>query len=1150
MKNHLLNLTLFPLLLLGQLAQAALTPGDIAFVHYNSVNPDNFAFVILTSLPAQEQIHFTDNGWLNPNATGFRTGEGIITWTAPANDLTAGTVVTLSISTASIGTITTSGTLNFSEQGDQLIAYQNNDTILAALNNSGNQIWQSEATNSQTSALPLGLTLGLNAIALQQIQNARYQGPITGDRSGLLNCLNDPKYWIGHSSQTQTFSDNFTLGPALSFTSTNQHLLEATTSITLTIKLSEPITQTLNIPFTLGGTATLNQDYQLSNNSLSIPSGKTETNLPIKLLEDQELETNETILINLEKPSNALPGIITTHTILIQDNDSELIINEVDYDQPTPPQEDSAEFIELKNISTSALNLENYTLEFFTDATDQIYRSYQLPNLSLAAGDYYVICGNSQTVPNCDFQISPNKELIENALISPDAIAIKRGSQFIDALTYTGNTNPFSLYVETTATTVKDSAQEILVGLSRFPDGTDTNDNQRDFALRCITPGGPNLITDSQHCFTLSIHPPAPVTENSQTSTNLDFTVTLSHPSSSIITLNYTTENGSTQAGSDYLTASGTLTFLAGELTKTVTVPILADQDPEPTETFTILLSSPSPNAQLSATNYRATGTILDAVSINNNTNDNTSPPSIPNAPDKTEELIPSESNFPQPSDYPETITENTPLLYTLQLNLVGQGQGQVTSSPTGLDCHHNCLLTPPKICQTTCIASFMPGTTVTFTPLENKNSVFSGWGGHRDCLDSTIWMTGSILCTAYFQPIRQLILTVQGEGQVLVALNQHQDSCEEKNSPCVHYFSPDSHLSLQAQPGQGFEFGGWQGNCESKFNPINFILDEDWDCQAIFRKLPPMQPLATPESIENDDIESETDHSISAENANVPILVEHTDDMPVLPENMDIPMLNENADMSIPIENTDSLLENAALSPENTEIELPENTTILPVPNSSELIDLNVVSEPTSPSIDLELSKPVPTQFIQFNFGNSLNCPPTTEWLDEVCHAGFHTLYQDLTIGSHGNLSHAILVGKVDNQGWVSNLLITKDSQLQGGIVTGYITNQGQMANFEFRGAAIEGGILAGHILSRSEIVHKINNVTFAAGSHFQGNRYTILSGHIQGDPKQPAILEGVKFKSYPPAITQINHVILVEPFRIEGLVLLGNHVIITERP
>jgi subtilisin-like proprotein convertase family protein len=68
------------------------------------------------------------------------------------------------------------------------------------------------------------------------------------------------------------------------------------------------------------------------------------------------------------------------------------------------------------------------------------------------------------------------------------------------------------------------------------------------------------------------------------------FTVSLSAPPVSTVTVNWATANGTATAGSDYKAASGTLTFAPGETTKTITIEVYGDRTKEPDETFFINL--------------------------------------------------------------------------------------------------------------------------------------------------------------------------------------------------------------------------------------------------------------------------------------------------------------------------------------------------------------------------------------------------------------------------------------------------------------------------------------------------------------------------------------------------------------------------------
>jgi chitinase len=87
--------------------------------------------------------------------------------------------------------------------------------------------------------------------------------------------------------------------------------------------------------------------------------------------------------------------------------------------------------------------------------------------------------------------------------------------------------------------------------------------------------------------------------------------VTLSQASTTPVTVLYGTANGTATAGSDYSAVSGTLTFAAGQTSKTISVPILGETIAKPDETFAVTLSGAT-----GATIARgsATGTIHDTV--------------------------------------------------------------------------------------------------------------------------------------------------------------------------------------------------------------------------------------------------------------------------------------------------------------------------------------------------------------------------------------------------------------------------------------------------------------------------------------------------------------------------------------------------------
>ena len=90
------------------------------------------------------------------------------------------------------------------------------------------------------------------------------------------------------------------------------------------------------------------------------------------------------------------------------------------------------------------------------------------------------------------------------------------------------------------------------------------------------------------------------------------FTVSLSRAASGEVKVDYATRDGTAKAGEDYTRRRGTLTFAAGDLEKTVSVPLLDDAIDEGEETFTLKLMLM--NARGAAIgDGEATGTIVNS---------------------------------------------------------------------------------------------------------------------------------------------------------------------------------------------------------------------------------------------------------------------------------------------------------------------------------------------------------------------------------------------------------------------------------------------------------------------------------------------------------------------------------------------------------
>ncbi|MBD1211906.1 MAG: SBBP repeat-containing protein, partial [Dolichospermum circinale Clear-D4] len=117
-------------------------------------------------------------------------------------------------------------------------------------------------------------------------------------------------------------------------------------------------------------------------------------------------------------------------------------------------------------------------------------------------------------------------------------------------------------------------------------------------------------IADNDLQPTINLSANQTIVEGNTNPQNVSYTVTLSNASTQAITVQYATANGTAIAGSDYTSASGTLTFNPGIITQVINIPILNDSLNEANETFTLNLTSAT-NATL-GTAKTATTTITD----------------------------------------------------------------------------------------------------------------------------------------------------------------------------------------------------------------------------------------------------------------------------------------------------------------------------------------------------------------------------------------------------------------------------------------------------------------------------------------------------------------------------------------------------------
>ncbi len=195
---------------------------------------------------------------------------------------------------------------------------------------------------------------------------------------------------------------------------------------------------------------------------------------------------------------------------------SALVINEIDYDQPGT---DAAEFLELKNVGPDPINLDTYAVELVNGNAGgtALYQTIDLPSVDLAAGDYFVVCANAANTLNCDLDVLPDTNLIQNG--APDGVGLREGGLLVDAVSYEGNTG--APYTEGSGTGLVDDGVSAIQSISRCQDGSDTDQNNADLGIRSSTPGAANACASDVPPTVTSTNPATGATSVS-TSANID----------------------------------------------------------------------------------------------------------------------------------------------------------------------------------------------------------------------------------------------------------------------------------------------------------------------------------------------------------------------------------------------------------------------------------------------------------------------------------------------------------------------------------------------------------------------------------------------------------------------------------------------------
>jgi subtilisin-like proprotein convertase family protein len=160
----------------------------------------------------------------------------------------------------------------------------------------------------------------------------------------------------------------------------------------------------------------------------------------------------------------------------------------------------------------------------------------------------------------------------------------------------------------------------------------------------------------------------------------------------------------------------------------------------------------------------------------------------------------------------------------TPTLSVTTSGEGQVTSTPPGLDCGIDCVETYPA------------GTVVTLTGMPAPGFAFTGWGG--GCAgtgDCAVTLLADTIVTATFASLpggRALSVTKTGPGLGDVTGTPGGILC---GTDCTETYPGGTVITLRATGRRGSLFGGWSGGGCAGTGDCAVTLTVDTTVTAVF---------------------------------------------------------------------------------------------------------------------------------------------------------------------------------------------------------------------------------------------------------------------------------------------------------------------------
>jgi uncharacterized repeat protein (TIGR02543 family) len=157
----------------------------------------------------------------------------------------------------------------------------------------------------------------------------------------------------------------------------------------------------------------------------------------------------------------------------------------------------------------------------------------------------------------------------------------------------------------------------------------------------------------------------------------------------------------------------------------------------------------------------------------------------------------------------------------TLTISKTGDGTGQVTSSPSGINCGVSC---------TTSQASFNANAVVVLTAAPSSGSVFKGWSGDA---------SGSSSVTNITMSSNKTITATFGKSSYSLAASVNPADGGTVTPSVPGPYAPDTLVTLTPHPAPGYGFGGWSGDASGTQDPLTVTMNKNMTITANFAAIP-----------------------------------------------------------------------------------------------------------------------------------------------------------------------------------------------------------------------------------------------------------------------------------------------------------------------